>query len=83
MLRNGKPSVFLRQFTSDDDAKSTIRAAIRYLLRGATDGVRGDIVQGIVTIVRQVANETSSGQQDSLDDGMPGGSPPRLKEGRW
>jgi hypothetical protein len=62
-----------RQFTSDDDAKSTIRAAIRYLLRGTTDGVRGDIVQGIVTIVRQVANETSSGQQDPLDDGMPGG----------
>jgi hypothetical protein len=60
-----------RQFTSDDDAKSTIRAAIRYLLRGTTDGVRGDIVQGIVTIVRQV--ETSSSQQDSLDDGVPGG----------
>ena len=62
-----------RQFTSDDDAKSAIRAAIRYLLRGTTDGVRGDIVQGIVTIVRQVANEASSGQQDSLDEGMPGG----------
>jgi hypothetical protein len=62
-----------RQFTSDDDAKSTIRAAIRYLLRGTTDGVRGDIVQGIISIVRQVANETLSGRQDSLDEGMPGG----------
>jgi hypothetical protein len=35
-----------RQFISDDSAKSAIRAAIRYLLKGTTDGVRGDIVQG-------------------------------------
>jgi hypothetical protein len=43
-------------FAGDDDAKVTIRAAVRYLLRGATGGVRGDIVQEINSIVRQVSN---------------------------
>jgi hypothetical protein len=60
-------------FTGDEDAKTTIRAAIRYLLKGAAGGARGDIVQEIITIVREVANETPSGQPDPLDDGMPGG----------
>ena len=40
-------------FAGADDAKMTIRAAIRYLLKGTTDGVRGDIVQEIITIVRR------------------------------
>ena len=40
-------------FAGADDAKLTIRAAIRYLLKGTTDGVRGDIVQQIITIVRR------------------------------
>ena len=53
-----------------DDAKVTIRAAVRYLLKGTTDGARGDIVQAIISIVRQVSNEPSSGQ---LDDDPPGG----------
>ena len=39
-------------FAGADDAKMTIRAAIRYLLKGTTDGVRGDIVQEIISIVR-------------------------------
>jgi hypothetical protein len=43
-------------FASDDDVKVTIRAAARYLLKSATGGVQGDIVQEIMTIVRQVAN---------------------------
>ena len=34
-------------FVGADDAKVTIQAAVRYLLRGTTDGVRGDILQGI------------------------------------
>jgi hypothetical protein len=34
-------------FAGDDDAKMTIRAAVRYLIKGATGGARGDIVQGI------------------------------------
>jgi hypothetical protein len=36
--------------------KAEIRAAVRYLLRGATGGARGDIVQEIIAIVRQVAS---------------------------
>jgi hypothetical protein len=44
------------EFAGDDEAKMTIRAAVRYLLRGTTDGVRGDIVQEIITIVRQAAS---------------------------
>jgi hypothetical protein len=60
-------------FAGPDDAKVTIRAAVRYLLRGTTDGVRGDIVQEIISIVRQVSNEPPSGQSDILDDDPPGG----------
>jgi hypothetical protein len=59
-------------FAGADDAKITIRAAIRYLLKGTTDGVRGDIVQQIIMIVRQVSNEPP-GQPDPLDDDPPGG----------
>jgi hypothetical protein len=59
-------------FAGGDDAKMTIRAAVRYLLRGTTDGVRGDIVQEIISIVRQVASAPPTGQPDPLDD-KPGG----------
>ncbi len=52
-------------FAGADDAKMTIRAAIRYLLKGTTDGVRGDIVQEIISIVRQVSNEPLTGQASS------------------
>jgi hypothetical protein len=61
------------EFAGAGDAKVTIRAAVRYLLRGTTDGIRGDIVQEIITIVRQASNEPSTGQADPLDDDMPGG----------
>jgi hypothetical protein len=60
-------------FAGDDDAKVTIRAAIRYLLRGATGGARGDIVEGIITIVRQIANEPPRSQPDPFDVELPGG----------
>jgi hypothetical protein len=60
-------------FAGDDDAKVTIRAAIRYLLKGATGGARGDIVQEIITIVRQVSNGLPPEQPDPLDDDVPGG----------
>jgi len=60
-------------FAGADDAKMTIRAAIRYLLKGATGGSRGDIVQEIIMIVRQVADGPSRGQPGPLDDDMPGG----------
>jgi hypothetical protein len=59
-------------FAGADDAKVTIRSAARYLLQGTIDGIRGDIVQEIITIVRQVSNEPLSGQADPFDD-MPGG----------
>jgi hypothetical protein len=59
-------------FAGADDAKTTIRAAVRYLLKGTTDGVRGDIVQEIISIVRQVSNEPP-GQPNPLDDDVPGG----------
>jgi hypothetical protein len=58
-------------FVGGDDAKMTIRAAIRYLLKGSTGGARGDIVQEIIMIVRQVSSEPP-GQPDPLDD-LPGG----------
>jgi hypothetical protein len=57
-------------FADKDDAKAEIRAAVEYLLRGATGRIRGDIVQEILAIVRDAAN----GQRpDPLDDDMPGG----------
>jgi hypothetical protein len=43
-------------FVDEDDAKAEIRAAVEYLLRGTTGGIRGDIVQEILAIVRDAAN---------------------------
>jgi hypothetical protein len=60
-------------FAGPDDAKMTIRAAVRYLLKGTTDGGRGDIVEAIISIVRQISNEPPTGQANPLDDDMPGG----------
>jgi hypothetical protein len=53
--------------------KAEIRAAVGYLLRGATGGARGDIVQEIIAIVRQVASGLPPEQPNPLDDGLPGG----------
>jgi hypothetical protein len=44
-------------FAGDDEAKAEIGAAVRYLLRDATGGARGDIVRQIIEIVRDVAND--------------------------
>jgi hypothetical protein len=60
-------------FADKDDAKAEIRAAVEYLLRGTTGGIRGDIVQEIQAIIRDVANGRSPGQPDPFDDDMPGG----------
>jgi len=38
-----------------------------------TGGAHGDIVQEIITIVRQVSNGPPPGQPDPLDDDVPGG----------
>ena len=60
-------------FVDEDDAKAEIRAAVEYLLRGTTGGIRGDIVQEIIAIVNEIARGLPPGGQDSLDDDMPGG----------
>jgi hypothetical protein len=60
-------------FVDRDDAKAEIRAAVEYLLRNATGVARGDIVQEIIAIVRDVANGLPPEQPDPLDDGLPGG----------
>jgi hypothetical protein len=61
-------------FAGADDAKAEIRAAVAYLLRGAIGGIRGDIVQEIIAIVRDVANgQPPPGRPSPLDDDMPGG----------
>jgi hypothetical protein len=60
-------------FSGPDDAKAEIRAAVAYLLRGATGGARGDIVQEIITIVRNAASGSPPEPPDLMDDGMPGG----------
>ena len=61
------------EFAGPDDAKAVIRTAVGYLLRGATGGARGDIVQEIIAIVRQVASGLPPEQPDPFDDDMPGG----------
>ena len=60
-------------FRSEDDAKAEIRAAVEYLLRDATGGARGDIVQEIIAMVRHVASGPPPDQGNPLDDGLPGG----------
>jgi hypothetical protein len=62
-----------RDFAGADDAKVTIRAAVRYLLKGTAGGARGDIVQEIFTIVRDAASGLPARETDPLDDDMPGG----------
>jgi hypothetical protein len=60
------------EFAGPDDAKAEIRAAVEYLLRGATGGARGDIVQEIIAIVRQIASGLPPEQGNPLDDDMAG-----------
>jgi len=60
-------------FVDKEDAKAELRSAVEYLLRGATGGARGDIVQEILAIVREAANGPPREQPNPLDDGFPGG----------
>jgi hypothetical protein len=60
-------------FADADDAKVTIRAAVRYLLKNAAGSDRGDIVVEIIKIVREAALGVPSDQPDPFDDGAPGG----------
>ena len=59
-------------FAGDEDAKVTLRAAVRYLLSGAADSDRADIVREIIEIVSEVARSAPSGLPDPFDD-APGG----------
>ena len=61
------------EFAGPDDAKAEIRAAVGYLLSGTAGGARGDLVQEIIAIVRQVASGLRLEQGNPLDDGLPGG----------
>jgi hypothetical protein len=58
-------------FAGADDAKMTIRAAVRYLLKGVGGSDRGDVVSEIINIVHYAAH----GLPDSSDpnDEPPGG----------
>jgi hypothetical protein len=60
-------------FAGADDAKVTIRAAVRYLLKGAAGSDRGDIMVEIIEIVHQVAQGEPPNQPDPFDDDAPGG----------
>ena len=60
------------KFVDPDDAKAEIRAAVGYLLRGATGGARRDIMQEIIAIVRQVASGLPPEPPNPLDDGLSG-----------
>jgi hypothetical protein len=60
-------------FAGTDDAKATIRAAVRYLLKSTAGSDRGDIVEEIIAIVRDTANGLPARKPDPLDDDMPGG----------
>jgi hypothetical protein len=61
-------------FAGDDDAKVTIQAAVRYLLRSAAGSDRGDIISEIVEIVRQAARDVPRDRPNPFDDDdAPGG----------
>ena len=62
-----------RDFAGHDDARMSIRAAVRYLLKDVRPGDRGDMLSEIIEIVRQAAHERSPGPADPFDDDAPGG----------
>jgi len=58
-------------FADDEDAKMTIRAAVRYLLKSAAGSDRGDIVVEIIEIVRETAHGLIPDQPEPGDDEPP------------
>jgi len=50
-----------------------VKRTPQVLLRGATGGARGDLVQELIAIVRQVASGLPPEQSNARDDGFPGG----------
>ena len=65
-------------FAGADDAKMAIRAAVHYLLKGATRSDRGDIVVDILEIVRQAAYGEPPEKPDRSMTTRPADSPSRL-----
>jgi hypothetical protein len=62
------------EFADAEEARAKIRAAVRYLLKGTAGSDRGNIAREIIEMVGQVARGLPpGGQDDPLDDGMPGG----------
>jgi hypothetical protein len=59
------------EFAGADDAKATIRAAVRYLFRSAAGSDRGEIVRDIIKIVSEAASGLPPGGKE--DDDMLGG----------
>ena len=60
-------------FEGADDAKVTIGAAVRYLLKGATASDRDDVVAEIIKVVRQAVHEAPPDSSDPFEDELPGG----------
>jgi len=59
------------EFADDEDAKVTIRAAVRYLLKGAVGSDRGDILVEIIEIVRETAHGVAPDQPEPGNDEPP------------
>ena len=60
-------------FEGAEDAKDSIRAAVRYLLDRAAASDRGDVAAEIIEVVRQAAREASPDSSEPFDDELPGG----------
>ncbi len=60
-------------FDGTEDAKTTIRAAVQYLLKESSGNDRDDIVREIIEIVGEVARGLAPGGQDPFADELPGG----------
>jgi hypothetical protein len=60
-------------FAGDDDAKVTIHAAVRYLLRDVAGSDRGDIISEIIEIVREAAQAVPPQRTNPFEDDAPGG----------
>jgi hypothetical protein len=65
-------------FAGDDDARAEIGAAVKYLLKDATDNrLRGDIVWKIIETVHDVANSLVPPQHPDSPD-TPAAKPPAM-----
>jgi hypothetical protein len=61
------------EFVDDEDAKMTISAAVRFLLKGAAGSDRADIVSEIIESVRETALDVPPDDLPDPFDDAPGG----------